>query len=452
MPKLKLSKTNIDEKAKPSPTGDVLYFDTVTRGFGLRVTPKGVTTFIAQGRVKGTKTDIRVTIGTYGAWTVDDARRRAEELRHQFEDGIDPREVRKQAEIERNKEEAIQITLQDIFDAYSKRHGKLKPSSEAWTRYYVEKVFVDWKDKPLVSITGEMVKARHNKLVEGGLKGLHPNLQSKDKRKTKGAPATANAAMVVLRILIKFANRQFRIDDKPLVINNPTDVMADYWADEGTRTDRYIDKRKVGEVWNALHAERLKPMADDSLAGIDLAIVLMLTGARRMEIAALTWDRVNIDKDDPSQCWFHLPDPKSGREVYLPLNSQAVVILESRKRVKGNPHVFPTRSKAGHIGDPRAPFELISEVAGMHLSAHDLRRTFTNIALRDLVIEKFRTDLLTCHKPSKSDTTVRHYVDTTKLDWLHPEVQRIGDWIEGAGKVAAAKASGANVVSLPSRA
>ena len=168
-----------------------------------------------------------------------------------------------------------------------------------------------------------------------------------------------------------------------------------------------------------------------------------------MEIAALTWDRVNIDKDDPSQCWFHLPDPKSGREVYLPLNSQAVVILQGRKRVKGNPHVFPTRSKAGHIGDPRAPFELISEVAGMHLSAHDLRRTFTNIAMRECLIEKFRTDLLTCHVPSHADTTARHYLDLKKLDWLHPEVQRIGDWIETAGKVAAAKASGANVMPIP---
>ena len=433
MPKLKLSKTSIDKDAKASPTGDVLYFDTVTRGFGLRVTPKGVTTFIAQGRVKGTKTDIRVTIGTYGAWTVDDARRRAEELRHQFEDGIDPREVKKQ-------EEAGQVTLATVAKHYLSRPDKLKPSSETWTRYYVEKVFADWADKPITAITRDMVRERHAQLVEGGFKG------------TKGAPATANAAMIVLRILISFAADEYRLaDGKSLIADNPVDAMKRHWAPPGDRTGRYIDKRKVGEVWNALHAERLKPMADDTLAGIDLAIVLMLTGARRMEIAALTWDRVNIDKDDPSQCWFHLPDPKSGREVYLPLNSQAVVILESRKRVKGNPHVFPTRSKAGHIGDPRAPFELISQVAGMHLSAHDLRRTFTNIAMRECLIEKFRTDLLTCHVPSHADTTARHYLDLKKLDWLHPEVQRIGDWIEAAGKVAAAKASGANVVSLTSR-
>ena len=446
MPKLKLSKTSIDKDAKPHPTRDEFYWDTVTRGFGLRVTKAGVTTFIAQGRVAGTTKDIRVSIGTYGAWTVDDARRRAEELRHQFEDGIDPREVKKQAAAE-------QVTLGTVATQYLSRPDKLKPSSETWTRYYVEKVFADWKDKPITAITRDMVRERHAQLVEGGFKGLDPKADHKDKRAKRGAPATANAAMIVLRILISFAADEYRLaDGKSLITDNPVDAMKRHWAPAGDRTGRYIDKRKVGEVWNALHAARAKLMPDDTLAGFDLAIMLMLTGARRMEIAALTWDRVNIDKDDPSQCWFHLPDPKSGREVYLPLNSQAVVILQGRKRVKGNPHVFPTRSKAGHIGDPRAPFELISEVAGMHLSAHDLRRTFTNIAMRECLIEKFRTDLLTCHVPSHADTTARHYLDLKKLDWLHPEVQRIGDWIEAAGKVASAKASGANVVALPVRA
>lgn len=442
MPKLKLTKTNIDTKAKPSPLGDVIYWDTVTRGFGVRVTPKGAMSFVLQSRLRGEERDVRVTIGSVGPWLLDsyddrDARRKAQELKQQFEDGIDPRA--------KAKEEAAQkVTLGEVAKKYLARPGALKPTSEKWTRYYVEKVFADWSDKPITSITRDMVRERHAQLAEGGFKGLNPT-STKDKRKVRPSPATANASMIVLRILIQFAADEYRLaDGKSLITDNPVDAMKRHWAPAGDRTGRYIDKRKVGEVWNALHAERVKPMPEDSLAGIDLALMLLLTGARRMEIAALTWDRVNIDHTDPSQCWFHLPDPKSGREVFLPLSKQAVVILESRKRVKGNPYVFPTRSKAGHIGDPRAPFELISKVVGMHLSAHDLRRTWTNIAMRECLIEKFRTDLLTCHVPSHADTTARHYLDLKKLDWLYPETQRVSDWIEQAGRVAA----GANVVPM----
>jgi hypothetical protein len=76
MPKLKLTKTNIDRVRKPG-TGTVIYVDTETKGFGLRVTASGAASFIVQGMIAGQSKEARITIGTYGAWTVDDARRRA---------------------------------------------------------------------------------------------------------------------------------------------------------------------------------------------------------------------------------------------------------------------------------------------------------------------------------------------------------------------------------------
>lgn len=142
-----------------------------------------------------------------------------------------------------------------------------------------------------------------------------------------------------------------------------------------------------------------------------------------------------------------------GDPLWLPLSSQAVELLKSRPRRKlddgkESPFVFPSWSKTGHITDARAPMELVSEVVGKHLSLHDLRRTFSNIAMRECLIEKFRTDLLTGHKPAQEDVTARNYLDLARLDWLQPEVQRIADWIEAQAKVSAAKAAGANVVLI----
>lgn len=439
MPQLKLTKTNIDRVAKVGGRGDVLYWDTDSKGFGLRVTPTGLAKFIAQGRVRGTTTDVRVTIGSYGAWTVDEARRKADGYRHLFERGIDPREVARE-------QKAMQVTLQAVLDAYVGRPGKLKASTAAEYRRHVEQVFAAWKDKPIVAITRDMVKDRHAELTTGGLDGK------------KAAPASANAAMVTLRILFNFAADEYRrADGTPLIGHNPVGALKHHWAKLGSRTERYIDRGKVGAVWNKLNEARRNPKNRDALAGIDLTIFLLLTGARRDEGAALTWDRVRL-ADDPADCSWHLDDRKRGDPITLPLSTQAVTLLRTRKAAaeklavdtdtQASPYVFPSWSKAGRIMDARSAMETVSEVAGRHLSLHDLRRTFTNIAMRECRIEKFRTDMLTGHKPAQQDVTARNYLDLTNLGWLSPEIQQLGDWIEQQGSVAAAQASGANVVAL----
>lgn len=435
MPQLKLTKGAIDRVAKPGSKSDVLYWDAEPKGFGLRVTPTGKATFIVQGRVDGSTKEARITIGPYGVFTVDQARDVAREHLRTMRMGTDPRDLKRQ-------DEAMQVTLGQVCEQYVSRPGKLKKSTADEYQRHVDKVFAAWKDKPIVQITEDDVRKRHRELVEGGQDGK------------RAAPASANAAMVTLRILMNFAGRQYRrADGSPLILRNPVDVLKDHWAKLGSRTDRYIDKRKVGEVWNKLHEARATPKNRDHLSGIDLAIFALLTGARRDEMATLTWDRVNIDESDPSNCWWHLDDRKRGDPIWLPLSSQAVALLKLRPRRKleddtESPFVFPSWSKTGHIADARGPMELVSEVAGKHLSLHDMRRTFTNIAMRECLIEKFRTDLLTGHKPSQEDVTARNYLDLARIDWLQPEVQRIGDWIEEQGRIAAAKANNANVVEL----
>jgi integrase len=424
----KLTKALADTVMRPS-RGYEIHWDDRIPGYGLRVTANGVRSFIAQGRVKGRA--VVVTIGRYGLFTEDQARRKAQSLLQTMREGKDPRAVAK-------AEAAERVTLGEVMEAYLSRPGKLKPSSKAETRRHVEQVFAPWIDKPILSISEEDVRKRHREMATKGLRGK------------RAAPGQANLSMTTLRALINFASRQYRrADGSPLFQFNPVDVLKDHWAKLGTRTQRYADRRSIGAVWNVLHDARASAKNDDAVAGIDLVLFLLLTGARRNEGAKLTWNRVSIDENDPSNCWWHLPDPKSGREVFLPLSSQAVTLLKRRERL-GNPHVFPSRSKAGHILDPRAPLELIGKVVGKHLSCHDLRRTFTNISMRECLIEKFRTDLLTCHVPAQADVTARNYLDLTRLDWLQPEVQRIGDWIEAEGAVAAARASGENVLPFPS--
>jgi integrase len=379
-----------------------------------------------------------VTIGSYGAWTVEEARRKADEYRHQFEQGVDPRELERERK-------ALGVTLQDVCDAYVGRPGKLRDSTAEEMKRHVAKVFTTWREKPIASITRDMVRDRHAEIAEKGLKG-------------KAAPASANAAMVTLRILINFAMDEYRrADGRPLIEYNPVGALKHHWSKLGSRTERYIDKSKVGAVWNTLQEARTNPKNREALAGIDLTIFLLLTGARRDEGAALTWDRVTL-ADDPAECSWHLDVRKRGDPITLPLSTQAAALLRARRDAADkvaadmgedrSAFVFPSWGKAGRIMDARSAMETVSEIAGKHLSLHDLRRSFTNYAMRECLVEKFRVDLATGHKPAQADVTARNYLDLTNLGWLYPDVQKIGDWIEQQGKVAAAQANGANVVTL----
>jgi integrase len=422
----KLTKTVIDH-IKPG-LKDEFYWCGEVRGFGVRMTPTRKLSFIVQGRIIGTDKSVRLTIGPFGIFTVDQAREVAKEHLRSMRLGVDPRLTRK-------AEAAAKVTLGHVMQDYVSRPGKLKESSGDEYRRHVEDVLAAWTDRPIVSISEDEVRRRHRELMDHGLRG------------NRAAPASANAAMITLRILINFANRQYRrADGSPLIPRNPVDVLKDHWAPLGSRTQRYIDKSKIGQVWNKLQELRADPANRSALAGIDLTMMLLLTGARRMEMATLTWARVNLDDHEPANCWFHLPDNKSSREIFLPLSLQAVALLKARwvsrpcpPAEKESPFVFTSWSDAGHVTDARGTMKTVSKVAGKHLSLHDLRRTFTNIAMRECLIEKFRTDLLTNHVPDQADVTSRNYLDLTNLSWLQGEVQKVGDFIERQALIASSE-------------
>lgn len=75
-------------------------------------------------------------------------------------------------------------------------------------------------------------------------------------------------------------------------------------------------------------------------------------------------------------------------------------------------------------------------------------RLLNSIGPRESQLSDPATDLLTRHKPAQEDITAWNYLDLARLDWLQPDVQRIGDWIEQQAKIAVAKASAENVVLL----
>lgn len=417
----KLTKTVVD-RIKPGPK-DSFVWDAEVKGFGARCTPKGKITFVVQGRVEGSGKEARITIGAYGVFTVDQARDVAKEHLRSMRMGSDPRDVKKQSE-------AMKISLQAICDSYVARPGKLKATSKEAIERHVRTTFEAWKDKPVVNITEDMCRTRYREILTKGLRG----------NREGGSPGQANQAFSVLGALLNYAARQHkRADGSPLILRNPVAVLRDDKVKLKPRTARILDN-KVGAAWHALTEWRAAAHNRDTMSSIDLVRFLLLTGLRLKEAASLKWSQVKFEDG-----YFHLPNPKNGNPVSMPLSTQALALLKARPRVEDNEYVFPSWGALGHIKDPRDLMKKLSKVSGMDITPHALRRTYTNIALRHCRIEKYRADLL--NNRLTRDVTIEHYFDTTNLQELRPDAQKIGDYLD----LEAAKAAGENVVALPQR-
>mgnify|MGYP001823297413 CR=1 FL=1 len=82
MPTIRINKKAIDALPQPSGT-PVIYWDSELRGFGVRVTKKGVKSFVLDCRFEdesGAKRRKRVVIGRFGPVTVHQARNEALKL------------------------------------------------------------------------------------------------------------------------------------------------------------------------------------------------------------------------------------------------------------------------------------------------------------------------------------------------------------------------------------
>jgi integrase len=148
----------------------------------------------------------------------------------------------------------------------------------------------------------------------------------------------------------------------------------------------------------------------------------LYTGMRRAEVEELKWSNIDMEHKE-----LFLHDTKNRGDLHIPLNRQAMNILEFRKSVARNEWVFPQarsggKNPSGHI---RLFPATIKTQTGLDLTTHGLRRTFITTGRK---LKRFEdTDRLTNH--IDGSMAGKHY-DETDIEDLRETSQLIGNEIE----------------------
>lgn len=310
-----------DKAAKAAKPGDVLT-DATVRGLSLRVFAESRSFYLYYRTKAGVQR--RPKLGEYGSITLAQARKVAQEMLTEVAAGRDPAQTRQVAR--------AAPTMTDLWDEYWKRHGSKKKS-------------------------GNQDQDNWNRHVSGALGSLKLEAVTYSKvsdlvDKMKGSPIAANRVLSLLSTMFNFACRPLEWTEK-----NPCRGVKRY---PENKRRRYMVGEEAAKI-----AEQLDLEAEANPAGVAFLYLLILTGARKGEIAGARWDWLSGNV-------LSLPDSKTGaKSVYLP--PQALEVINRLPRTTGT---------ITGIKSPQYLWLRVRKGAGCtDLHMHDLRHSFASAAL-----------------------------------------------------------------------
>ncbi len=412
MPSLTLTKASIAALVAPDPSGrQQLYWDAEIKGFAVLVS--GVSdakTFEAQGLLDGRT--CRCTIGKVAVWmaagkTVKDARVAAATILLDLQRGVSPKD-----------KGAAPATLQEALDRYLLARPNLAANSRANYRTHVERHFRRWLKRPLRKITADMIEARY--------RAIKDEVAARQRGGGEDAPfagepgaGTANASMRALRLIWNFSVAR---DAK--LAPWPTQRLRGQWYRLPSR-ERHVaasDLRRFYETAGALD-ER-----GDYLLGRtrrDFILTLLFSGLRRREASGLKWGDLDL-----GAAIIHISAKraKAKRQLDLPMSDFVYDLLVARRALgTEGAYVFPGDGRSGHLENPTPAFAAIARRCGIHLSPHDLRRTYATIAASCPEVSHFQLQGLLNHSVGGGVTA--GYVRLT-AESLRPAAQAVADRIK----------------------
>lgn len=302
------------------------------KGFGVRVNPTGVISFIAKYRVNGRQQ--MTTIGRADTLKAEAARRRARELMGSAAIGINETALEK----ENRRTTTVSQLSERFLETYVPFH--LKPSTQADYRRSIKK-FIEPK----------LGRKKVKELDRATIAEFHQSFSD--------TPYQANRILGTLSIMLTQAEVWGM---RPEGVNPCLRVKRF----REKKRERFLSSEEMGRL-----AESLDIEAEEAPSAAAAFRLLILTGCRLGEIQKLKWLDVDFEREE-----IRLSDSKTGqRTVYL--SPQGIELLKKIPRVSDNPHVIVGREPGGYLTDLQKPWRRVRSRAGLEdVRIHDLRHTF----------------------------------------------------------------------------
>lgn len=411
-------------------------WDAKSQGLGLRVTRAGARSYIFQAKLHGAT--LRVTIGDPRSWSIDQAQEEARRLQRMIDEGIDPRELKTQKEAaikaEQVERQRADVTFGEAWDSY------VEERKAHWGgRHYLDHIrhaavgmIPHKKGKALIK-PGPLSILRPVKLVDINADCIAHWLGKQNEER----PTMAALSYRLLRAFIRWAHETEAYQG--LISEN---------AHSARRVKENVARVKT-KAGDCLQREQLQAWFSAVIA-LDSPVIsaylqgLVLTGARREELAVLRWE--DVDFKWRSISLKDKVDTDTGRVI--PLTPYfASVLLDLKKRnevrlgedplgaslVEPSPWVFYSSTAAGgRLVEPRIAHNKALSNAGLpHVTLHGLRRSFSTLSewveCPTGVVAQIQG-----HKPS---AIVEKHYHRRPLDMLRMWHDKIEAWMLNEAKI-----------------
>ncbi|SED35005.1 protein of unknown function [Burkholderia sp. WP9] len=372
-------------------------WDSKTPGLGLRATAGGAKAYIFQGKIHGST--VRITIGDPRSWAIDVAQERARSLQTLIDGGIDPREREAEQKAVHEARQAAKrrqgVTVREAWDQYLEHlRTKISPKTKKprSERYITDHI-------NLSAPGGGIAKRGGKEKVRGPLAPLMPHRLSEitatsmtewlEVEIARG-PTNAAHAFGLFKAFIRWCDTH---DTYAGTISHDAYASPKVKGilPRSVAKDDCLQREQLNVWFGAVRCIE-NPVIGAYLQG------LLITGARREELAALRWEDVDfrwrsITMNDKIEGTGGRTIPLSPYLASLLLNlkrlnetppnkRQGTRLAQHGKQWAPSEWVFASKTASdGKIAEPRHAHNRALAPTGLpHISLHGLRRSFGTLS------------------------------------------------------------------------